>query len=210
MKKKNCACNKRNRSDAGTAPEIDRREFLRRAAAGGAAITLGAIAGGGSLKADRHDKVWQIDPDRCIQCGRCATACVLAHSAVRCLHAYRVCGYCELCFGYFRPGVTRLDTAAENQACPTGALQRRFIEEPYYEYSIDRDRCIGCGICVKGCHAFGNGSLYLQICQDICVQCNECAISRVCPSNAIHLIPAKPGYLSPGDQSAHPPGGMDT
>ena len=37
--------------------------------------------------------------------------------------------------------------AAENQACPTGAITRRFVETPYYEYTIDEELCNGCGKC---------------------------------------------------------------
>ena len=44
---------------------------------------------------------WQIDPYQCIQCGKCATTCVLKQSAVRCFHAYAVCGYCDLCTGFY-------------------------------------------------------------------------------------------------------------
>ena len=41
---------------------------------------------------------------------------------------------------------------------------------------------------MKGCTSFGNGSLFLQIDQDLCQQCNECAIARVCPSDAIQRV----------------------
>ncbi|MHC4761400.1 MAG: hypothetical protein ACYS9H_08680 [Planctomycetota bacterium] len=34
-------------------------------------------------------------------CGNCATHCVLNESAVKCVHAYAMCGYCDLCTGYF-------------------------------------------------------------------------------------------------------------
>jgi electron transport complex protein RnfB len=131
------------------------------------------------------ERLWQIDPDLCIHCGRCATACVMAPSAVKCVHSFELCGYCELCGGYYRPDAKTLDTAAEHQLCPTAAIRRRFVEEPYFEYTIDRKLCVGCGKCAKGCGAFGNGSLYLQIQQDLCRHCNECAIARACPANAI-------------------------
>ena len=36
-------------------------------------------------------------------CDRCATHCVLVHSAVKCVHGYALCGYCNLCTGYFEP-----------------------------------------------------------------------------------------------------------
>lgn len=139
--------------------------------------------------------VWQLDPAKCIQCGRCATKCVLQPSAVKCVHRFDMCGYCKLCFGYFQPGASVLTSAAENQICPTGAIRRKYIEEPYYEYTIDAALCIGCGKCVKTCGAFGNGSLKLQVCHDLCVNCNECSIARNCPSGAYRRIHVEDAYL---------------
>jgi len=139
--------------------------------------------------------VWQLDPAKCIQCGRCATNCVLTPSAVKCTHVYAMCGYCDLCGGYFKPETKTLTTGAENQLCPTNALKRRFIEDPFFEYTIDEELCIGCGKCVKGCGAFGNGSLQLQVRHDRCVNCNQCSIARQCPAEAFSRIPANDPYL---------------
>jgi electron transport complex protein RnfB len=110
------------------------------------------------------------------------------------VHTKQVCGYCDLCGGYYRPNVKKLNTAAENLTCPTGAIQRRFIEEPYFEYSIKEELCTGCGKCVKGCNAFGNGAMYLQIKQDLCKNCNDCNIARMCPESAIKRV-KKPYFL---------------
>lgn len=140
--------------------------------------------------------VWQLDPAKCIQCGRCATNCVLSPSAVKCVHRFEMCGYCKLCFGFFQPGTPVLTSAAENQMCPTGAIKRKFIESPYYEYTIDESLCVGCGRCVKACGAFGNGSLVLQVRHDLCVNCNECSIARHCPAGAYTRVPAEQPYLS--------------
>ena len=68
------------------------------------------------------------------------------------------------------------------------------MEDPYFEYMIDEELCNGCGKCVKGCSSFGNGSLYLQIKQDLCLNCNECKISTVCPSGAITRVPYATAY----------------
>jgi len=176
--------------DQAADKEITRRDFLRQAAR--AAVAAGV---GGSLwalvrRGGATELVWQIDPDKCIACGNCATNCVLEPSAVKCVHAFELCGYCKLCFGYFEPQADAFNSAAENQLCPTGAIRRRLVEEPYYEYTIDESLCIGCGKCVKGCNAFGNGALYLQVRHDLCVNCNECAIAAACPSDAFVRIPA--------------------
>jgi Na+-translocating ferredoxin:NAD+ oxidoreductase subunit B len=177
-------------SDKNTA----RRRFLQMASLS----TIAAIAGVSLKRAAGQNTVWQIDPDLCTQCGRCATECVLTPSAVKCVHAFAMCGYCKLCGGYHQPNVKRLDTAAENQLCPTKAIQRKFIEDPYFEYAIVEELCIGCAKCVKGCGSFGNGSLHLQIRHDRCVHCNECAIAVMCPAGAFKRVPADQPYLLRG------------
>lgn len=162
-------------------------------------FALAGLTGFTITKAKPGNWVWQIDPFKCTACGRCATDCVINPSAVKCVHTYTMCGYCDLCGGYLKPGHISRDTAAENQLCPTAAIERRFIEEPYFEYRIIEDLCIGCGLCVKGCTAFGNGSMQLQIRHNLCVNCNKCAIAKVCPSKAIKRVPASQPYLIKGN-----------
>jgi electron transport complex protein RnfB len=180
---------------------ISRRAFLTSSAGVTALAAAAAVAGLGLRRAaTAGDTVWQIDPDKCVQCGRCATSCVLAPSAVKCVHAYDVCGYCNRCGGFHQPTAKVTDTAAENQLCPTSAIRRTFVEDPYYRYDIVESLCIGCGKCVKGCGAFGNGSLFLQIRHDRCVNCNQCAIAQVCPAQAISRVPASRPYKLRGVQ----------
>jgi electron transport complex protein RnfB len=174
---------------------ISRRDFLKYGLR--AMLGLGAAAAGGYalLNFRTSTSYWQLDPAKCIQCGRCATHCVLSPSAVKCVHAFAICGYCDLCSGYFRQPPLALDTAAENRLCPTSAIKRTFVEDPYYEYTIDHSLCIGCGKCVKGCASFGNGSLFLQVMHDRCVNCNECNIAKTCPAHAFTRLPASSPYL---------------
>jgi electron transport complex protein RnfB len=176
----------------------NRREFIQ----GGMRLSLALALGGiGSLalrKTTTHEWVWQIDPFKCTQCGRCATECVRNPSAVKCVHAYNLCGYCDLCGGYLIPDPVNLDTGAENQLCPAAAIQRKFIEEPYFEYVINENLCIGCGKCVKGCTSFGNGSLHLQIRHDLCKNCNQCSIARSCPNKAIARVLSENPYKIKG------------
>jgi electron transport complex protein RnfB len=178
--------------------KIDRRKFLTDGLRYTLAIGVGGLGTAAALRSSGEELVWQLDPGKCVQCGRCATNCVLTPSAVKCMHVYDMCGYCDLCSGYFKVNTKDLTTAAENQLCPTSAIERRFIEEPYFEYHIDEDLCFGCGKCVEGCGAFGNGSLQLQVNQNLCVNCNECAIARECPADAYSRVPADKAYLFKG------------
>lgn len=176
-------------------PKINRRKFIATGVRASLLLGIGSVA---VLVADNTEEdgmVWQLDPSKCLQCGRCATNCVLSPSAVKCVHVYAMCGYCDLCSGYFKPGTRILQTGAENQLCPTNALKRRFIEEPFFEYTIEEVLCIGCGKCVKGCGSFGNGSLQLQVRHNICVNCNHCSIARNCPTDAFSRVPAGEPYL---------------
>jgi len=172
-----------------------RREVLKEGVRLGGLITISATLGSFASRASAEGTVWQIDPYLCTQCGKCATECVLETSAAKCVHAYALCGYCQLCFGLYRDQRTGNAISAENNRCPTDAIRRNFIEDPYYEMSIDESLCIGCAKCVKGCNQFGNGSMHLQIRHDRCVNCNQCAIAQHCPAGAIKRVPASQPYL---------------
>ena len=185
-----------------------RRGFLTKLSAAAAA----AVVGGGGLVAatlkvrSDHDggsrTVWQIDPWKCTQCGLCATSCVLKESAAKCVHDMSMCGYCKPCFGYFQPNMLALEPGPGNEMCPVGAITRTFVEEPYYQYTIDEAKCIACGLCTKGCTQFGNGSLYLQVRHDRCLNCNECSIAKACPSDAFFRAPIERPYVIKSNGSA--------
>lgn len=183
-----------------------RRDFLRLSLQGAALAAVGGFCGWLAARGGASRTVWQLDPVRCIQCGRCATHCVMTPSAVKCVHAYDMCGYCELCTAFFEPDPNGLNTGAENQLCPTGAIERTYVEEPYYEYKIAEALCIGCGKCVKGCTLFGNGSMHLQVRHDRCLGCNECSIAVVCPSEAFSRVTADQPYRMKG-RAGRPGGG---
>lgn len=173
-----------------------RRDLLNATVRGASLLALGGVLGAvAATRKNQGKMVWQIDPYKCIFCEGCATNCVLNPSAVKCLNVFPLCGYCDLCTGYFEAEPNALTTAAENLLCPTAALIRKWVEDDYYQYIIDPDLCIGCARCVKGCTDYGNGSLFLQIDQQLCVQCNQCSIAANCPSHAISRIPAEQPYI---------------
>ncbi|TAJ11604.1 ferredoxin [Marinilabiliaceae bacterium JC017] len=178
--------------------KTNRREFINKCYRYSVAVGVTGLVGGLTNKIVAKDTVWQLDPTKCTQCGKCATNCVMTPSAIKCIHVYDMCGYCDLCGGYFRPNSKELTTGAENQLCPTGAIKRKYVEDPFFQYEIDEELCIGCGICVKGCGAFGNGSLQLQVNHDLCKNCNQCTVATACPSNAFTRVPADEPYLFTG------------
>ncbi len=178
--------------------KIDRREFINNGLRFSLVLGIGGLGGVLAKNTLGTEMVWQLDAAKCVQCGRCATDCVMSPSAVKLIHVYDMCGYCDLCGGYFRPEAKDRSTAAENQLCPTSAIERKFIEEPFFEYHIIEDLCIGCAKCMKGCGSFGNGSMQIQVNHHLCVNCNECSIARVCPSDAFTRVPANDPYLFKG------------
>ena len=180
---------------------VTRRGFVKTGLNALAGLSL--VGGSGLLinRSSSEELVWQLDPNLCVQCEKCSTECVLAESAVKVVHSTSMCGYCDLCSGYLEPGAKSRDTGAESQLCPTGAIKRTYVEDPYFEYQIDEKLCIGCGKCVKGCGAFGNGSMYLQVRHDRCTNCNECSIARICPAQAYSRVPASHPYLLRGDEA---------
>ena len=177
-----------------TGTQVTRREFLKGVGRAASVFTLGGVSGMLALRSSKRNAVWQIDPAKCTQCGQCATECVRDLSAVKCVHEFPMCGYCKLCFGFFDLKSDVLNEGAENQTCPTGALERKFVEEPYYEYIVHEDLCNGCGKCVAGCNQFGNGALYLQVRHDRCLDCNECSIAKACPADAFVRAPSNRPY----------------
>ncbi|MEI7836423.1 MAG: ferredoxin [Planctomycetota bacterium] len=180
------------------ADKLTRRDVLRGGLGGACLLGLGGVAGWFARPGGSERTLWQIDPHKCIACGNCAVKCVLPESAVKCSHAFSMCGRCDFCFGYYRtPG--KSDTGGERQLCPTNALIRHDRHtargDVFHEYTIDDALCIGCAVCVKDCGLRGNGSLYLQVKHDRCANCNECSIAAACPSQAFVRVPASRPYL---------------
>ena len=179
--------------------KTDRRGFLGDGARVAGAIGLTGL-GGFMLgrKGRDNDLLWQIDPDKCIACKNCQIHCVLDTSAVKAVQCFALCGYCDICTGYLVEKYVSLDSGAEVELCPTGAVKREFVEAQggnrYFKYTIGENECVGCGKCVKGCAGM-NGSLYLQVRHDRCLNCNECSIAVACPTQAFCRVPPETPLL---------------
>ena len=81
-----------------------RRDFVRKAGKILVAVPVIGLPVVLSTKVTTAGTVWQIDPYKCNTCGQCKTYCVLTPSAVKCMHNFQMCGYCDLCGGYLRQG----------------------------------------------------------------------------------------------------------
>ena len=73
--------------------DVDRRSFLQAGLRGAAALAVTAASAALAVRLHADDQVWQIDPRKCIQCSLCETECVVTPSAVKCVHAFGMCGY---------------------------------------------------------------------------------------------------------------------
>jgi len=159
---------------------------------------------------------------------RCATECVRERSAVRAVNDFAICGYCFICPAYFDvssevyspeeaealgpyPDGASREGTHKKLICPQDAIRRHVVGErdpfdPYndfFEYTIDENKCNGCGLCVENCRApMGNTSLRLEVRHNLCLDCNQCRIAAKCPTEAFYrgsVKADKPGYTPPDD-----------
>ncbi len=179
-----------------------RRNYLRR----GGQVLGAAILGGAAWRSfsppsesaefisQARRFAWQIDPDKCLHCGICETACVRKPSAVKALNDPKKCSNCVVCYGHITdPHIesTKIDAEGE-RVCPVDAVTRiNFSGGPdgMFLYAQDPRRCTACGRCAKRCNDHGTESMFLAIRPDLCLGCNECAIAVACPHQAIERIP---------------------
>jgi len=186
-------------------PEPTRRQFLLGLGRALGATALGGVAvrvlKGANPNAEfiqpPHRYGWQINPDKCTYCSRCATACVRLPSAVKAVNDQKKCSNCVVCYGHLRDLHTpsRLIATTDKLVCPLNALKRTLLFgglDGAYLYTIDEDRCNGCGQCALQCNLRGSKSMFLIIRTDLCLGCNECAIAKVCPSKAVERVPLFP------------------
>jgi len=184
----------------------DRRSFLRKAGQATCALALGGIAYrviGQHMNEDtagpRSRYVWQIDPAKCTNCGKCETACVRTPSAVKAVNDQKKCSCCVVCHGHISDNKIACNQNVNDgeKICPFDAVSRRNFsgeKDGYFIYDIDHDKCTGCGKCAKACNDKGTKSMFLIIRPDLCLTCNACDIASTCPEGAIDRL-----YMGPED-----------
>lgn len=140
---------------------------------------------------------WQIDPEKCLYCGLCETACVRKPSAAKAVNDQKKCSNCVVCYGHISDSKIdsdKIDSEGE-RVCPHNAVVRKNFSggvDGMFLYSNDPKNCVGCAKCVKRCNEHGSKSMFLVIRPDLCLGCNECAIAVACPHDAIERIPREP------------------
>lgn len=185
-----------------------RREFMGHAARGAALLGVGGVAAY-LVRKSAAEGAWQLDPGVCLNsrlglvgisaCEVCALSCVLPLSAVRAVNDHAKCGRCYICPAYFDiKSAVGPDGLPSVKLCPRDAIVRTPIGDVdpadpannYYEYTIDEQRCNGCGKCVLGCkEPAGLSSLRLEVRHNLCVDCNRCSIAQACPKIAFDRKP---------------------
>jgi len=188
--------------------KYSRREILGHAARGAALLGLTGTAGILSLKAYKT-YAWSIDTGKCINsklgavgievCELCATDCVLTLSAVRAVNEFKACGRCYVCPAYYKiTSAVGPDGLPSEKVCPRDAIERKAIgwidpDDPannFYEYTIDEEKCNGCGRCILECkEPAGLGSIRLEVRHNVCLDCNRCSIATACPEEAYERRP---------------------
>ena len=182
---------------------MNRREMIGHTARGTAFLGLAGMTGFLSLKAHKT-YAWEIDTSLCINsklgalgvdvCDLCASECVVALSAVRAVNEFSKCGRCYICPAYFKiTSAVGPDGLPSEKVCPRDAIKREAIgwvdpDDPannFYEYTIDEEKCNGCGRCIMECkEPAGLGSICLEVRHDDCLNCNRCSIAIACPEEA--------------------------
>lgn len=184
--------------------ETSRRDFLKHSGQAVCVIAMGGVGFELGRRACTQD-AWVIAPNQCINirlgvtgaanvCEKCATSCVLPLSAVRAVNEHSRCGRCCICPAYFDVlSPTGPDGLPTKKLCPRDAIRRTPIgdvdpHDPlnnFYEYTIDEEKCNGCGRCVMECKdPAGLGSIRLEVRYDLCLRCNRCSIADHCPEHA--------------------------
>ena len=65
--------------------------------------------------------------------------------------------------------------------CPLGAFYSLFNSISFYQYSVDKAKCMKCGICTKACKM--DITTYRNPNSPECIRCGECI--KACPAKAI-------------------------
>ena len=143
------------------------------------------------------DKRIDVNIQRCMGCHTCELACAVAHSASKnaedMVMKGEKPGYRIMVEAYKGKAIpvhcNHCEEAACVLACPTGAVHRPGKGGPVL---VDRDRCIGCRMCVQACpfgvmsmDPEGKSALKCDLCVERLARHLEPACVSSCPTRAL-------------------------
>jgi len=148
-------------------------------------------------------KQLKINPQKCIGCKSCELACSLRNETVfnpalsRISSITFIEGTYPLPYNFVATCKQCADAPCLS-SCPTKAISRRKDEAK--AVVIDRDKCIGCGVCVVTCPF---GAMRFDEAAKKAFKCELCggdpACAQMCPTGAIQFAPGKPFRAQPED-----------
>jgi carbon-monoxide dehydrogenase iron sulfur subunit len=144
-------------------------------------------------------KIIEVNIEKCMGCHSCEFACAIAHSTSKDMSEVvrdgEKPGNRISVESYGRKAVPLNCKHCEEPscvlACPTGAVHRNSEGAPVL---FDRDRCIGCRMCVAACPfgvitmaPDGKGVLKCDLCIDRLAKGQEPACVTACPTHALEF-----------------------
>jgi len=127
-----------------------------------------------------------IEIDRCIACLSCERVCFFHQADAHQGHAANIFVHVDLDLRrIFTVTCRQCEVAMCMKVCPSGALSR---DAETHAVVVDKDRCMGCGMCVAACPF---GSVQLDGMQRVASKCDLCGghprCVDVCMAKALHF-----------------------
>ena len=127
-----------------------------------------------------------IEIDRCIACLSCERVCFFHQAQAHKSHASGIFVHVDMDLRrIFTVTCRQCEVAMCMKACPTGALNR---DSQTHAVVVDKNLCIGCGLCVAACPF---GSIQLDGLQRVATKCDLCGghprCVDVCMAKALHF-----------------------
>jgi len=138
-------------------------------------------------------KILFADPSKCTGCRACELVCSFVNKGVFNPARSNITVITDEKNGVFIPIVCQqCDPAPCMESCPTGALYRN---EQTWAVEVDKDKCIGCKLCVMACPL---GAIKIDPSTGTSTKCNLCggepACVNYCRVKAILYIPEEQAY----------------